>query len=1265
MILEVTSSQVAQLSDGDLRALVAYLCERDLCTAGQSPAAVTWGGHQNAPDGGLDVRIQAPVPTGSTYIPRTSTGFQVKAQKMASKAIAGEMAPKGVLRPAIIELARVAGAYIIVSSKDSASDKELTSRKAAMLKATVTLPQGSDLFLDFYDSRRIASWVNQHRPLVAWVHARLGAPLSGWHSFDDWSSAPAATDAPFLLDDHARLFGSTITDSTGLTAEQAIQTLRELLRQPRGTVRLVGLSGVGKTRLIQALFDERVGSGSLSPQDALYTDISNDPQPMPLEMLSRLISDHERAVLIVDNCGVPLHRKLAEALANSKCTSSLITVEYDISDDEPAHTTSFKLLPASTELIDKLLELRYSSIALPSRRVIAAFSEGNARVAFALAETAKNGQSLLNLSDSELFHRLFDQQKDSSSALLDAAKVCALLYSFNGEIEPDTQSELAILAALVEQSDKQVHKHVAELHRRQLVQKRGRWRAILPHPLANRLAKLALEDVALDQIEQALVVGAPDRIVRSFSRRVGFLHDHDGARAIARKWLRADGRLAHLGALSGLESQLFENIAPVCPVSTLALIELAAEARPDFFLDNANKQELVRVLRALAYDPSLFERSVSLLKRFGAHESGQQTVASDSLNSLFWLCLSGTNASAAQRAAWIFSLLAGKTDDDLALGTRLLGEMLRTTHFSSHYSFEFGAWKRDFGFYPRTAEEVEDWYAQALAVARKAYAAGSSVLRSAVRHVVAVHTVSLVRAAVYSPILETLDALTAVGEWPEAWIAVRTALRRGEAKLPPTAASRLAEFERHLRPSSLIAMVRSYALSPEWTALDVADSDEHANSEPSEARERVNALCTKLGRQLATERLQLDAVLSEIIQAPSTKTAALGAGLASACESVKECWATLTAGFFAVPANSGRSYLLEGFLSVAYRRSQVETEELLDAALRDERLHRSFIDLQASVSINERAGERILAALRLDSVPVDAYVRLAGGRAHEGLTDPQVSALLRGLSRRPGGKVAAAQILGMRVFGCLSDKLDIPASLGAICREFLREFEPQRGDHLAHLIGMIVTAAYCDQAHESEARAYCVRILASVEQHQVYAWDVNDSVTALAKAFPLAVLDVFVEQALSADGIGALMFDELREGRSCALEHIPPDVWIGWVKKDVVKRSRLLARSIRFAEFPDMAPAQWSAAASTLIELSPAPESVLEAFYWRFSPRSWSGSLAIALAKRKPLLDALKAHPRESIRRWANSHAAKFAAVIAAEQARESSESRAKDQAFE
>jgi hypothetical protein len=99
MIFEVTPEHIEGLSDTELRTLIGYLAEQEAVRAGHSASSVTYGGHQNAKDGGIDVRVDLGALAIKGYIPRGQTGFQVKAEDMPNGDIISEMRPKGKLRP--------------------------------------------------------------------------------------------------------------------------------------------------------------------------------------------------------------------------------------------------------------------------------------------------------------------------------------------------------------------------------------------------------------------------------------------------------------------------------------------------------------------------------------------------------------------------------------------------------------------------------------------------------------------------------------------------------------------------------------------------------------------------------------------------------------------------------------------------------------------------------------------------------------------------------------------------------------------------------------------------------------------------------------------------------------------------------------------------------------------------------------------------------------------------------------------------------------
>ena len=245
------------------------------------------------------------------FVPRTSVGFQVKKTDFTPGLIGPEMRPTGQLRPSISGLIDESGAYIIVSSGSNTSDSALTDRLNAMRSAVADNPGHADLHLDFYDRNRLATWTRNHPGLVVWVRQKIGRGITGWQPYSSWAVSPDGVQDEYLLDDKARLHAG-ITDEKGIDVTQGIDRIRGILREVRGVVRLAGLSGVGKTRLVQALFDARVGKNPLDPALVIYTDMNDNPSPQPRGMISDLIASRTRAIMVVDNCAPDLHRRITE-----------------------------------------------------------------------------------------------------------------------------------------------------------------------------------------------------------------------------------------------------------------------------------------------------------------------------------------------------------------------------------------------------------------------------------------------------------------------------------------------------------------------------------------------------------------------------------------------------------------------------------------------------------------------------------------------------------------------------------------------------------------------------------------------------------------------------------------------------------------------------------------------------------------------------------------------------------------------------------------
>jgi len=1276
MIFEVTPAHIEALSDTDLRTLIGYLSEREVVNAGCSASSVTYGGHQNAKDGGIDVRVAADDGTVSGYVPRTQCGFQAKAESFAPADIGKEMRPGGKLRESICALGEANGAYVIVSSKGSVSDASLEARRKAMAAALADEPSAKGLLVDFYDKRRIASWVNQHPGIIAWVRNQVGQPFSGWSPFQDWSSSPTAEDGQYVLDDGIRLVGASLK-SEGLKAEAGINHLRTILNKPKGAVRLVGLSGVGKTRLVQALFDDRVGKSPLTQQLAVYTDMGDNPDPVPAELLSRIQNGAQRCILIVDNCGADLHRKLVARLSSDSAIS-LITIEYDISDDESEKTDVFKLEPASKEVIQKILKPRFPNLTDREMETIADFSEGNFRIALALANTSKNGHSLANLKDRDLFIRLFHQKNDDNPALLRAAKVCSLVYSFDAETLEGAEAELPLLAALAEQSVTEFNGHVAELKRRQLVQKRSRWRALLPHALAHRLAKQALEDIPASELKTKFIDLASERLLKSFSRRLGCLHDSEEARRIVDDWLASGGMISDVDALNELGVVILDNVAPVSPKAVLKSIQAAAVRRKDFFDSNVNAQGLVRLLRALAYEPTLFDGATDLIARFARSktESNNLGEAINVFKSLFHLVLSGTHAPIRQRTNFVRKLAASAAQDDETLVLAALEATLKCSHFMSSYGFDFGTRRRDYGFYPATRFEQTNWYAEAFLLARDL--AKNLTFRNRVRTMMAVQLRSLALHVNLNDLISLAEEFADDGGWPEGWVGVRGAIRTAKTRKANDAASQLSILEAKLSPASLAHRIASYVLPGQWGALDLADVDIDDDKKYEKTRKQIEEICEGIAQELALDLNALKDHMPQMLQAASERAFTVAKAVGRGAADPMHAWQVI-ANCALISGSSGKVYSFPGgFLAGLAEKDWALANALLDEALGDPRWHPYLAHMQMCVGIDHAGCKRLIAAITLPSVPVWTFQNLSVGRATDDLIGSDFNALMTAIAAREDGIHVALHILYMRAFSLRSDKKPISDAEREAARTLLAgvAFEEKKNRE-PHVLAEIVKYCLREPEDAELVRELCGRLLDAIDTYKVSPWDYTELVTEIAGRFPTVALEEFVERGGAAEGRRGL-FGSFRAHRPCPLRKIDDGLLLAWAHEKPETRFAALAgsvlgwRSAKGEQDPDasyddddVSGLKWTPAALRLIDEAPDPVAVLEEFGERFHPSGWSGSLAEILAGRQPLLEVLANDADKRIANWAKAASSKLAEETERCRQWEAEHDRGRDERFE
>lgn len=1241
--LDIGKDDIKALADDVLRELVAQLSAAQLRRQGRPVSGVRAGGRQEAKDGGIDVEVSG---GAEGFLPRPLIGFQVKKDDYPPARIPEEMCPNGEVRPSLRALADQGGAYIIASGAADLSALARKKRLAAMEQATTGL---TGLHLDYYDSDQLARWVNEFPSVAAWVRTKLGRPIQGWKAFENWSRPDEGTETPYLMAEDIVLLppkGEPVPVNAGLGL------LREALSSPRSVVRLVGLSGLGKTRLVQALFDDRIGDNALDQHAVIYTDIGFHPQPGPQAMIAAMAQSGFPIIVIVDNCPPETHRILAKEPQGAGSRVSILTVEYDVSDDTPEDTQVFRLQIGDEGAVPQLLERRRPDLLQAARARIAEFAGGNARLALALADTVENAQSLAKFSDEDLLKRLFHQRQTADETLLRIGEACALVYSFHGD--PDSpDGELGVLAELARIDLDDFHAGIVELQRRGLVQSRGEWRALLPHALAQRLARPALHKIRLSRLRQVFEA-APERLRRSFTRRLEMLHDVENAVAIAREWLKEGeilGTPSQFGRHWDMRGDMFRNLAPVAPET--ALNTLARASQDDTFVsgDNWRRVDWCRILFKLAYEPTLFERAAMTLARFLAAEPPENAANSikDSFLSLFNFACSGTHATIEQRLTVIRHLLSadGRMAD---CGLLALDRLLQTSLNGIRESARFGAHPRDYGFAVVGDDAIRLWYGSILdAVA--AFASAFPNRRAAIAECLARHFSGLWRRSLVHDRLEQV-MLTLAGDtfWWQGWVAVRNTMERGhkrEASLPESI--RFRSLEARLRPKTLTDRARAWVLSPDWGAFSLSQG-RGWKDRTAKVRSRIRTIASAL----AAQPENLLPLLTEFGQEPIPYGETFGKGLALSADPIM-LWPTVRTALQAVEQEKRNFSVAFGVLDGIARSAPAIAASILDAAVADAVFGPIFPSMQASIGLDQEGCARLRRAMEVDLATPFVWRNCIWRDDDCAIPIDDLARLAELVWSKDNGEIALLWMLESRVRQ-QRQRGGLPADLRALARSTIARWNHwAKGGmlwdyHLADLVETLLV----EPEGAPAVHAFVENMLTAIEAGQdLDLLHHGRLVPALLKVQPSAVLDVV---ASAEDYVAHRILDG---HDSLPLDAVPPDVLLAWASRDPNMRFPFLAAHISvFDNGSQLRPLVIEILDQAAEKLPVLNELAANDLYPR---RVYSGERTTFLTSRSSGLEILKAHPHADVRNWATEMQAQLMGDVAAMQDRASK----RDERFE
>ena len=372
------------------------------------------------------------------------------------------------------------------------------------------------------------------------------------------------------------------------------------------------------------------------------------------------------------------------------------------------------------------------------------------------------------------------------------------------------------------------------------------------------------------------------------------------------------------------------------------------------------------------------------------------------------------------------------------------------------------------------------------------------------------------------------------------------------------------------------------------------------------------------------------------------------------------------------PANEQASsqkwdaHVLRGYVAELWKTNRDTAQRILDAAYEHPGLQPVFVQLQASMELDERGAARLIGAVKAEMSPVWQFGYLKFGRVTAELQGGTLKELLLAISTAPGGWGVAVEILHMRIFADRSANrpLDCEIIEAAYALMGAATFARTNREQLDHELAEIAKSCLASGDAEGVAASLATNLRqASIDQIRNWSEHV-DLLRVLLEFHPIAVLDALFEGLEEEKWIDT--FEYLVGHRGNPLDVVPPQVLVEWCDAAPTVRYKIAATLVRFSGRADVGGLlRWSEQAVALLENPRGRKVVLEKFIDRFTPRSWRGSRAVLIEANAKLLDAAELSLPPELRSYAAAEKTRLLEEAARERRSEEERDRERDERFE
>lgn len=406
-----------------------------------------------------------------------------------------------------------------------------------------------------------------------------------------------------------------------------LQELKKEIRENKGNIRVLGMSGLGKTRLVLEAFKDN--------KDVYwYYDCQYEKPRLLKELLPRVFQDYSNYVLVFDNCDQVTSEEIAGIKRSCQGINPIITI-YNGLEEQSNSYVPLSMQDRYDTVVEEIIK-RYTELyEEKDRERILDFAGGIPMMAQLLMDGLRNDRALGNVTDESLMSKLIlagvgtnDRRLMQTISLFD-------FIGYKDELRKEiryvvTNKDITNIDRADDVLLNDVDELIAKNLKRRIIELRGRKIGIRPAPIAFYLIGEWLStcsDERMLRVVKALqeadcAVALTNAFADQF-RNMGF---NDKARQMLNQLMGPQSPFSSAEVINTrLGSRLFRSFAEVNPVAVSNTLwkALGALDIEQLRLMEEGRRNIVWTLEKLCFEPESFVPAAKTMMRLAQAENEQ------------------------------------------------------------------------------------------------------------------------------------------------------------------------------------------------------------------------------------------------------------------------------------------------------------------------------------------------------------------------------------------------------------------------------------------------------------------------------------------------------------------------------------------------------------------------------------------------------------------------------------------------------------------